>query len=79
MKGKRDGVEQSTALVFHKRGRKPRTESDQIGCFVITFAGPEVVSRRTEMGSVLESEREPCEEEEDGEKKRKGMGLLKEV
>jgi hypothetical protein len=65
MKGKRDGVERPTPIVFCERGRKPRTESDQIGLCVILFA-PLVVKRRSrEIGGVLESEREPCEEEED--------------
>jgi hypothetical protein len=69
MKGKRDGVERPTPLVFCERGRKPRTESDQIGLCVILFA-PLVVEYagergRGEVGGVLESEREPREEEED--------------
>lgn len=34
---------------------------------------------RGEVGGVLESERDPCEQKEDGEQKREGMRLLQKV
>lgn len=90
IKGKGDGVEQPSPLVFCNPRRKPRAEPNEIGAGItqlapffmgegLVFVFRNMGRSRGEVGGVLESERDPCEQKEDGEQKREGMRLLQKV
>lgn len=87
VRSNRDGVQQPAPFVFGNTRRKPITESMEIGLriadlclFSLVLSCTRRRGRGWRMGRrVLESQRKPCEHKEHEEKKREGMGFLKEV